>query len=50
MVKFSPKYTDLTNLVIEKDTILENVEIKEYDSDTLKLEEFPSFPGGSIVV
>jgi uncharacterized repeat protein (TIGR02543 family) len=43
------KYTDLTNLVIEKDTILENVEIKEYDSDTLKLEEKPSFPGGSIV-
>ena len=44
------KYTDLTNLVIEKDTILENVEIKEYDSDTLKFEELPSFPGGSIVV
>lgn len=42
------KYTDLTNLVIEKDTILDNVEIKEYDSDTLEV--VPSFPGGSIVV
>lgn len=44
------KYTDLANLVIEKDTILENVEIKEYDSDTLKLEELPVYPGGGSII
>lgn len=39
------KFTDL-DLTIEKNTILDNVEIKEYDSDTL---ETPSLPGVDVV-
>lgn len=41
------KYTELTSLVIEKDTILDNVEIKEYSSDAIEIEKpiIPSEPG-----
>lgn len=38
------KFKDL-NLTIEKNTILNNVEIKDYESDVL-LEQVPGFPGG----
>lgn len=45
------KYIDLTSLVIEKDTILDNVEIKEYSSDILEIVPVePSEPGGEIIM